>query len=75
MQYEEDLKALQHLIQEMLETCDTKNFPNLCKLQSTQQGYDRVTQMIVQLVAKEAMPIGAAIAHIEQELAHAQPDL
>ena len=66
----EHLETLKILIQEELAVCDTKLFPKICTLQSTEKGYDRVIQRIVKLVANEAMPIGAAIAHIEQELTH-----
>jgi len=66
----ENIEALKTFIKEELADCNQKLFPKVCGLQSTENGYDRVEQMIIKLVAKEAMPIGAAIAHIEQELAH-----
>ena len=66
------LEELKALIKEELATCNHKSFPKVCDLQSTENGYDRVENMIVVLVAKEAMPIGAAIAHIEQELSHSE---
>ncbi len=66
----ENIETLKAFIKEELSECNTKLFPKVCGLQSTENGYSRVEQMIIKLVAKEAMPIGAAIAHIEQELAH-----
>ena len=39
-------------------------------MQSTPKGYARIEEMIIRYVAKEGMPIGSAIALIEQELAH-----
>ncbi|HEY9084059.1 MAG TPA: hypothetical protein VIN73_12045 [Vicingaceae bacterium] len=43
-------------------------------MQSTEKGYARIEEMIIRYAAKEAMPIGAAIALIEQELAHIEDE-
>lgn len=68
------LNELKELIKEELKDCDTTKWPFVCEMQSTEKGYARIEEMIIRYVAKEAMPIGSAIALIEQELAHQYRD-
>mgnify|MGYP001801153823 CR=1 FL=1 len=67
---EENIAELRKLIQLELADCDVELWPFVCKMQSTEKGYARIEESIIRLVAEEAMPIGSAIALIEQEMAH-----
>ena len=67
---EENIKELRKLIKIELQDCNVELWPFVCEMQSTEKGYARVEETIIDLVAKEAMPIGSAIALIEQEMAH-----
>jgi hypothetical protein len=71
---ENQLSELKALIREELKDCDNNKWPHVCELQSTEKGYARIEEMIIRYVAKEAMPIGSAIALIEQELAHIEDE-
>jgi len=53
-----------------LKDCNKKLWPKVCELQSTPEGYQRIEEMVITYAAKEAMPIDAALALIEQELDH-----
>ena len=64
------IEQLKKLIRLELSECNAEKWPNTCALQSTSEGYARVEAMIIRHVAKEGMPIGSAIAFIEQELTH-----
>lgn len=66
----ETISKLKKLIKIELEDCNNELWPNVCLMQSTPRGYRRIEEMIIRLVAKEAMPIGSAIALIEQEFTH-----
>ncbi|MBN4062178.1 hypothetical protein JYU20_03165 [Bacteroidales bacterium AH-315-I05] len=61
---------LKQLIKIELEDCNSDLWPNVCKLRHAPGGYKKIEEMIIRLVSKEAMLVGAAIAHIEQELSH-----
>jgi hypothetical protein len=39
-------------------------------MKSTSKGYNRLEKMIIDYAANEGMPIGSAIALIEQEFTH-----
>lgn len=69
-----NLNELKELIKEELKDCDDNKWPHVCEMQSTEKGYARIEEMIIRYVAKEAMPIGSAIALIEQELAHQEKE-
>ena len=69
-----NLNGLKELIKEELKDCDDNKWPHVCEMQSTEKGYARIEEMIIRYVAKEAMPIGSAIALIEQELAHQEKE-
>ena len=64
------IQELKKLIQLELQECDSNKWQYVCEMQSTPKGYARIEEMIIRYVAKEGMPIGSAIALIEQELAH-----
>ena len=64
------LDELKKFIKVEHQNCNHDQWPKLCEMQSTEKGYKRVEDMIVRYVATEGMPIGSAIAHIEQELSH-----
>ncbi len=64
------LELLRSMIKEELGDCDSNLWPKLCTLRSTPSGYQKVEDTIIRLVATEGMPIGSAIAYLEQELAH-----
>ncbi len=66
----ENIQELRKLIKIELEDCNAELWPFVCEMQSTEKGYARIEETIIRLVAKEAMPIGSAIALIEQEMAH-----
>lgn len=64
------INELKQLIKIELEDCNSDLWPNVCKLRHAPGGYQKIEDMIIRLVAKEGMLVGAAIAHIEQELSH-----
>lgn len=64
------IQELKKLIQLELQECDSNKWQYVCEMQSTSKGYARIEEMIIRYIAKEGMPIGSAIALIEQELAH-----
>lgn len=64
------MEELKMAIEEELKNCDSDLWPITCKLRSSEAGYKKIEKMIIGYVVKEAMPIGAAIALIEQELQH-----
>ena len=66
----QQLEALKKLISIELSACSSNTWPRVCQMQSTEKGYKIMEDMIVRLVALEGMPIGSAIAHLEQELTH-----
>lgn len=66
----ENIQELQKLIKLELQDCNAELWPFVCEMQSTEKGYARIEETIIRLVAKEAMPIGSAIALIEQEMTH-----
>ncbi len=70
MENKEVLEELRKLIKLELKDCDGESWPHVCKMQSSEKGYQRIEEMIIRHVAQEGMPIGSAIAHIEQELTH-----
>jgi hypothetical protein len=74
MENKEVLEELRKLIKLELKDCDGERWPHVCKMQSNEKGYQRIEEMIIRHVAKERMPIGSAIAHIEQELAHSESE-
>jgi hypothetical protein len=63
----EELKAAIH---EEIGECDPIVWGKLCEMRSTKQGYEKIEEMVIRMVAKEGMPIGSALALIEQELEH-----
>ena len=68
----ENIEELQKLLKIELEDCNAEQWPFVCEMQSTEKGYARIEEMVIRLVAEEAMPIGSAIALMEQEMAHEQ---
>ncbi len=74
MKSQEILIELKKLIKLELKDCDSGRWPNVCEMQSTAEGYQRIEEAIIRYVAKEGMPIGSAIALIEQEMAHYEVD-
>lgn len=68
----ERIATLKKLIQIELGKCQSNLWPNVCELQGTEQGYHRIEGMIQHYALEEAMPIGSAIALIEQEFAHSK---
>ena len=68
----DDIIELKKLIRIELADCNEEIWPKVCAMQNTPVGYARLEEWIIRYVAKEAMPIGAAIAHLEQELTHQQ---
>ena len=63
----DELKKLIHL---ELKECDPDKWKYVCQMQGTPKGKARLEEMIIRYVAKEGMPIGSAMAFIEQEIAH-----
>lgn len=70
MKTNSSINELKKLIQLELQECDSNKWQYVCEMQSTPKGYAGIEEMIIRYVAKEGMPIGSAIALIEQELAH-----
>lgn len=66
------IAAIKKLIKMELDQCQSDLWPNVCQLKSSEQGYHRIEDMILNYAAEEGMPIGSAIALIEQEFAHAK---
>lgn len=68
----ERITTIKKLIKIELSRCNPHLWPNVCELQGTQEGYRRIEEMVIRYAADEGMPIGSAIALIEQEFAHAK---
>lgn len=64
--------TMKKLIRLELEKCRSDLWPNVCEMIATKKGYHRIEARILRHAANEGMPIGSAIALIEQEFAHAQ---
>jgi len=64
------IEELKELIDKELMDCNHVLWPKVCEMQSTEKGKIKLQEMIIRYVAEEAMPIGSAIALIEQELSH-----
>lgn len=65
------IEELKKLIRIELGKCDKHNhWPKLCELRSTRLGLFKIEELVIRYVAEEGMPIGSALALIEQELAH-----
>ncbi|MCB9448661.1 MAG: hypothetical protein H6585_09990 [Flavobacteriales bacterium] len=64
------INELKQLIKIELDTCSSRMWPHVCQLKQTPEGYKRIEDMVIRLVAKEAMLVGSAIALIEQEFSH-----
>lgn len=63
---------MKKLIRIELDKCNDGLWPHVCELKTTPQGYQRIESMVMDYAAKEGMPIGSALALIEQEFAHAK---
>ena len=66
------IEHLKRLIRLELADCNREDWPELCRIQSTPVGYRRIEAAIVRLALEEAMPVGAAIAQLEQEFTHSK---
>lgn len=66
------IEHLKRLIRLELTDCNSEDWPELCGIQSTPAGYRRIESAIIQLALEEAMPVGAAIAQLEQEFTHSK---
>lgn len=55
-------------IAEALKDCDPQILPRVCKRIASQEGYREVEGAIIQMVAKEGLDIGPAIAQLEVTL-------
>lgn len=64
--------TMQKLIRIELQKCNSKLWPNVCEMKTTQEGYNRIEKMVIDYAANEGMPIGSALALIEQEFTHAK---
>jgi hypothetical protein len=64
------IEKLKKAIHEEIGECDPLVWGKLCELRATKQGYEKIEEMVIRMVAKEGMPIGSALALIEQELEH-----
>ena len=69
----ENLEHLRRLIRKELSGCNPMLWPEVCRLQSTEVGYKRIEEQIIELALAEAMPVGAAMAQLEQDLSHYSP--
>ena len=65
-----EIEHLKKLIRLELADCNQADWPEVCRMQSTPEGYRRIEAAIIQLALGEAMPVGAAIAQIESEFTH-----
>jgi len=70
---QDNIQHLKRLIRIELEACNSDHWPEVCRLQSTPEGYDRIEEQIIQLAILEGMPVGPAIAQLEQDFAHDKP--
>lgn len=68
--YQDRVSLLKKLIKKQLDQCDYTKWPKVCELQTTTEGYKRIESMIINYAVTEGMPIGSAIALIEQEFTH-----
>jgi hypothetical protein len=66
---------LKEVIAQELGNCNEHLWPKLCELRHSEKGYGQIEDMVIRYVALEAMPVGSAIAFVEQELQHAGIDV
>ena len=64
------ITELKALIGEELKDCNHVLWPKVCEMQGTEKGREKLDRMIIDMIAKDGMDIGSAIALVEQELAH-----
>ena len=64
------ITMMKKLIKIELEKCNSKLWPNVCEMKTTPEGYKRIENMVMDYAANEGMPIGSALALIEQEFTH-----
>lgn len=74
MENQEILQELRKLIKIELQDCDSERWPVVCRMQSSEAGYAKIEEMIIRYVAKEGMPIGSAVALIEQEFSRSESE-
>jgi hypothetical protein len=71
MKEPKEIIELKEVIAQELGNCNQSLWPKLCELRQSEKGYVQIEDMVIRYVALEAMPIGSAIAFVEQELQHA----
>jgi len=64
------INELKEAIKNEIGECDPIVWGKLCELRATKQGYQRIEEMVIRMVAIEGMKVGSALAIIEQELGH-----
>jgi hypothetical protein len=64
------IDELKEAIKNEIGECDPIVWGKLCELRATKQGYQRIEEMVIRMVATEGMKVGSALAIIEQELGH-----
>jgi hypothetical protein len=64
------INDLKEAIKNEIGECDPIVWGKLCELRATKQGYQRIEEMVIRMVATEGMKVGSALAIIEQELGH-----
>jgi hypothetical protein len=55
-------------INEMLASCNSIEFPTICRRSMTGAGRNYIINRIIHLVTEDGLPIESTLAHIEQEL-------
>ena len=67
---QEHIEHLRRLIRLELDRCRGDLWPNVCRLKQSEDGYRRIEDQVINLAKTEGMPVGSAIALLEQDLAH-----
>ena len=71
MEEPREIKELKEIIAQEMGSCNEGLWPKLCEFRQSTKGYEQIQDKIIRYVAQEGMPIGSAIAFVEQELEHA----
>jgi hypothetical protein len=61
-------EEVNQFIDQMLNECDGKESPTLCRRKLTEADRNYIKSRIVHLVTREGVPIESTLSHIEQEL-------
>lgn len=68
MEKENLIEELKQQIKAELDNCNPKLWPRICAMQTTKEGFLKIEENAIRMVAETGMPAGSALAHIENDL-------